>query len=202
MKQDYYFKDGCTECGGNIIFYEDSFTYKCEDCGVFASAHRKDTENSKMYEPYQYLADANINTLRTSLEDVFNIIWQTRVKYKRSLGDTYQEAIINIVYPHNIRNMPGPEDQFVKVINANYMKGQCDVYVYNTGKVLEGIDYKELAPVKNRNKAFIWLAEELGIKQTECRIGMLSEAQLKAAIEICSKNLSDARKKAIESYSG
>lgn len=198
---DFYFKNGCTECGGEVELFIDTFTYKCKECKACASAHRKDTDHSKKYEPYQYLASTEINELRHTLEKLFNQLWQKKVPFTRddSLPVTNQ-PLINIIFPFNVRGYG--EDDIVKVIRSKKSVGTCDVIDLNTNKVIEDVIYLELKTISSRDKSHAWLAGELGIKVTECRIGYLSESQLKNAIETCSKNLKDARSKAVANTEG
>lgn len=197
---EYYYKNGCTICGGEVTLDEETFIYTCTNCGAFANSHRKDTEFCKKFEPYQYLASGEINELRKSLESVFSTIWHSRVDYQREKTSIYSESIINIIFPENIRSLDGDELLYVKVINKDKENNTCDVFAFDIQKLYENIVYSDLKPVSNRGKAYVWLAIELGIKVAECKIGYLSESQLKEAIQICSKHLSDARRKAIESY--
>ena len=196
-----YFKDGCTVCGGEVTFLEDSYIYKCNDCEAFAAAHRVDTDYSNKYEPYQYLANNEINELRKTLEEVFNTIWQKRMKVKyENSGLINMEAFINIIFPENVRSIINDKLIYVKVLKRNTQTNECTIYAFDEEKLIKNYDYEKLQPVTNRGKAYVWLARELGINISECQIGHLSLAQLKEGIEICSKKLTDARKTAIESY--
>lgn len=45
---------------------------------------------------------------------------------------------------------------------------------------------KEYVPgVSNRNKAYYWLASQMGITRAECHIGMFDVAECKQVVEIC-----------------
>ncbi len=197
---DHHYPNGCPLCGGEVIFISSTFTYKCEKCKAFASAHRKHTEKSYMYEPYQRMASPEVNNLRQSLTNIFNPLWQERITINISRGKSKitEEALINVLYSDNIRLIN--ENEYVKVVSPHLMEGSCDVLRLKDNKVLEKVNYTELKSVPNRTKAHIWLADQLGIPIEECHIGYLSEAQLKEAISVCSKNVQNARKKAIDTY--
>lgn len=201
---ELYYKQGCTKCSGKVIFIEDTFTYKCTSCGAFANAHRKDTEFSRKYEPYQYMADGETNELRKALENVFGALWNTRVPYMRENSkQPAEECLINIIFPENIRIFEKDlEKLFVKTIKKDKKNYTSDIYIFDSKEIIEGVPTGSLGTIPNRSKAHVWLAEQLGIAPSGCKIGYLSEANLKEAIGICHKNISDARRKAVESCKG
>jgi len=198
---EYFYRNGCTVCeDGKITFNDDTFTYKCMNCGAYASAHRIDSEFSKINEPYQYLANEEVNTLRKKLETIFNSIWQERVDYKRN-DDIKTAAIINLIFNDNIRiYQKGDESQYVRVLYHDKPNSICNVFSYNSNIMFEGIDYAKLDSVTNRQKTYVWLSNQLGIVPQHCQIGYLSEIQLKKAIVICMKGLTNARRNAIATY--
>lgn len=198
---EYYYPKGCPVCGGTIHFTKKTFIYQCEKCNSFASAHRKKTEHSELYEPYQHMATPEVNGLRQSLTELFNYLWQSRVEVKRkSPNKLFEEALINIIYADDIKMIDGIDCQYVKIISANFDNGTCDCLAFDTNEIIENVTYEDLKNVTNRTKALIWLSEQLGISTSECQIGYLTEQQLKYAISICNKSVRDARRKAIESY--
>lgn len=195
----YFYKNGCTVCNNNKIeFYDDSFVYKCQSCGAYASAHRRDSEYAKKYEPYQYLASEQVNVLRKKLESVFNTIWQERISYQRN-NDIKTAATINLIFNDNIRVYEEEQEpQYVRVLYHDKPNSICDIFSYSSNAILEKIDYEKLNPITNRQKAYVWLSNQLGIQVTNCQIGYLTEIQLRKAIEVCMKALKNARRNSIE----
>jgi len=188
---NYYFPNGCTECGGEIKFLNSLFIYKCKECGCFASAHRQNTPNSKKYEPYQNLSTKEINKLRKELRNIFDLLWNSRILIlRKNVPNPIYEALINIIYTENLRIFEGVEPPFVFVTLTS--KGKCDVETLSKEKIKD-LNYQDLKVVRNRDKAYMWLSKELGIPFELCRIGYLTEQQLIKAIEICTQNVNKAR---------
>ena len=195
----YYYKNGCTNCnGGKVELKESTFTYLCTSCGAFACAHRSNTSFAKKYEPYQYLASVEINSLRKSLEIVFNDIWLKKTR-KRIRSEIREVAFINIIYTDNIRIYSNKELHHVKIIKHDKEHSICDVYSFDTENIIKNLPFQYISPITNRQKTYVWLSQELGLKPETCQIGYLTENQLKKAIEVCTKSLNEAKRSATKS---
>lgn len=195
----YYFKNGCTNCNGGEVFYlENAFLYKCRKCKAFAHAHREKTLHAKKHEPFQYLADQNINNLRKTLEDLFNRLWRDKITYNVGTKKR-RESLINIVYQYNIRKL---NNDFVRIINIDPATKKCSVISFEERQVIDDINYLKLDSATNREKSYLWLSEQLNVNYDMCKIGYLSELQLKIAIELCIKHIDYAREKTLKFNSG
>lgn len=194
-----YFKNGCTNCDGGEVFYlESAFIYKCRRCKAFAHAHREETKFADMHEPFQYLANQYINSLRNTLEHLFNQLWRDKVPIIKN-NETRYESLINVIYPHNVREI---ENYFVNVINIDHSSKTCTVFAYEENRIIDDVKYSKLKPVTNREKAYLWLTQSLNLDYDLCKIGYLSESQLKTAIEMCNKHIHYARKRAARISTG
>lgn len=195
----HYFRNGCTNCNGGEVYYvPEYFIYKCKRCKAFAHAHREKTLFANQHEPFQYLANQYINNLRKNLEESFKRIWRERITYYAN-GKKRDESMINVIMPVNIRKI---NDVFVKVISINETYNKCLVFSYEDHLIMENVDLNLLESVSNREKTYLWLSEELNIHYDACKIGFLSESELKTAIKICAKAIDYAKIRAFKQLTG
>ena len=188
-----YFPNGCTVCGGKVQFLKESLLYICNDCGVSVSAHKEETPYNLLYEPKGYLATLKVNNLRKAVSNSLSQLYMNRIKIKTK-DKIIETALINAIFSNYCIEIEGDEPLYGYQVDGG--EGIRTVFLVDSHEKMDVKDghYKG---VTNRTKCNIWLAREMGMSTTECKIKLLSEPELEKAYKICEQGIKEAKRKSI-----
>lgn len=178
----YYFPNGCNICGSTVSYYEEIFKYKCDNCDAWADSHRKSTIKNNAFEPTETLATPYIHTLRSHLRHVFGKLYVDKIQHIIK-GEPIPTTIINIIYPDNIVSYNDKNDNWYAKILYN-KEHISEIEILATGQI-QYAQNSNINKVSNRSKALIWLSKNLNLSFDQCKIGYLSEENLKKSITLC-----------------
>lgn len=177
-----YFPNGCNICKSPVELLEEKRIYRCTECGASVTYHKLDTEFSKRYEPLGYLANHETNALRKKLKDIISDLWIHKrtlvdgnsIKFVSPINEIYSKYLVKVKYLG--------EDEFG--ISESVKGEYYNVFLIDFDKYAM-FRRDEMMGVQNREKTYVWIAEELGLNAKDFKIGYLNKDQLTRAIEIC-----------------
>lgn len=193
-----FFAEGCPICSGTIFFDSQSYSYHCKDCQAYVSAHRVDSDYAVKGQPQGYIANKEINLLRQAVTNVMTPLYmeKTKVQGKHAHIDT---SLINVIYTdYCVKVIVDKGEMLYAAVISSQDDDSTNVRLIETGQMAT-IKSGYIRRVTNKEKTYIWLAGQLGLKTEQAHIKHLNKKELEKALEVLTKAVSQARQQAINS---